>query len=65
MSNTVNYLVTDRTLTFYVGGQPYAIDRESRVFNDVVAELNKPDRDPAELVRLADTVRQSRKTSLV
>lgn len=61
MSNTVNYLVTDRTLTFYVGGQPYAIDRESRVFNDVVAELNKPDRDPAELVRLADTVKAIQK----
>lgn len=53
----INYIVTDKTLTFYVGGQPYMIDQNAAVFNQVVAELNKPEPDSDALIRLADTVR--------
>lgn len=60
MTTILGKLITDKSLTFYVGAQPYTLDREASNFDAVVAELNKPLPDTATLIRLVDQAKTVR-----
>lgn len=58
MSTITGKLLTDRTLTFFIGSTPYQVDRNVAAFDDIVAELNSPEPNTAKLVELVDASRK-------
>lgn len=55
---SVPYILTTRSLSFFVNSTPYQVDVDAQQFGDLVAELNKPNPDPDTLVELADLSRK-------
>lgn len=60
--SSIPKLLTDKTLTFFIGSKPYQVDRGVATFDDIVAELNSPDPDTKRLIELADASRKLVKT---
>lgn len=53
---TIQHMLTDRSLTFYVGSTPYQVDRSVSTFDQIRDEINKGDNaDTARLIELANT----------
>jgi hypothetical protein len=58
VSKVIGKLITDRSLTFYVGSTPYTLDRDAETFAEVRDELNKMDPDVNRLIELVDVTRK-------